>query len=168
MNAETRTHNITSYGNAHALLVAALQHFPREMWNFKPASDQWSIHEIMIHLADSEANSYIRCRRCIAEPGQAVMAYDEHQWAAALRYRDQRIEEALDLFKALRVQTHQLIQSLPDPVWAHTLEHPEHGTLSLDDWLEVYEQHIPQHIEQMRDVYAGWLERGWEAGRECR
>src|SRR5689334_25206645 len=110
MNAHTRAHKILSYGNAYALLVDTLRHFPREMWHFKPAPDQWSIHEIVIHLTDSEANSYIRCRRCIAEPGQAVMAYDEAQWAAALRYRDQHVEAALDLFKALRVQTSQLIR----------------------------------------------------------
>lgn len=167
MNADTRAHKMLSYGNAYALLVDALEQCPREMWQFKPAPDQWSIHEIVIHLADSEANSYIRCRWCIAEPGQAVMAYDEAQWAAALHYDEQRIEDALDLFKALRERTFQLIQSLPDSVWAHTLEHPEHGTLSLDDWLEMYEQHVWQHIEQMRTVYAAWLERARSAGRVC-
>jgi len=83
MDAETRAHKIVSFGNAPALLADTLQHFPREMWQFTPAPQQWSIHDIVIHLADSEAHGYIRCRRCIAEPGQAVMAYDEHQWASA-------------------------------------------------------------------------------------
>ena len=94
MKAEARAQKIVSYGNAPALLVDALQQFPREVWRFKPAPDQWSIHEIVIHVSDSEANCYIRCRKCIAEPGQAVMAYDEHQWAAALRYHDQSTETA--------------------------------------------------------------------------
>jgi hypothetical protein len=91
------------------------------------------------------------------EPGQAVMAYDENQWAVALRYHDQSMEEALDLFRWLRLRTYQLIQSLPDSVWTQTLEHPENGTMSLEDWLDVYERHIPHHIEQMKDVYAAWL-----------
>jgi hypothetical protein len=160
MNADARAHQIVSYGNAPALLVDALQHFPRTMWHFKPAPDQWSIHEILIHITDSEANGYIRCRRCIAEPGQAVMAYNEHRWATALHYESQPVEEALDLFKWLRVRTHQLLQSLPDSVWSNTFMHSEHGTMSLDDWLDVYEHHIPQHIEQMQAVYVAWLELG--------
>jgi hypothetical protein len=161
MKAEARAHKIASYGNAPALLVDALQQFPQEVWRFKPAPDQWSIHEIVIHISDSEANSYIRCRKCIAEPGQAVMAYDEHQWAAALRYHDQSMEEALDLIKWLQLRTYKLIQSLPDSVWSHTLEHPENGTLSLDDWLDVYERHIPDHIDQMKGVYVAWLGQRW-------
>jgi hypothetical protein len=99
MNANARAQTIRSYGNAHALLVEALQQFPHTMWHFKPAPDQWSIHEILIHITDSEANGYIRCRRCIAEPGQTVMAYNEHQWATVLHYESQPVEEALDLFK---------------------------------------------------------------------
>ena len=161
MNAEARAKKMVSYGNAHAALVDALRQFPREMWRFKLAPDQWSIHEIVIHLSHSEAHSYIRCRTCIAEPGQAVMAYDENEWAVALCYHDQSMEEALDLIKCLHLQTYTLIQSLPDSVWSHTLEHPENGTMSLDDWLDVYERHIPDHIDQMKGVYAAWRARSW-------
>jgi len=161
MNAEARAQKIVSYGNAHTLLVHAVQQFPPAMWQFKPAPDQWSIHEIVIHLSDSEAHSYIRCRTCIAEPRQVVMAFDEHQWATALRYHDQSAEAALDLIKWLHLRTSTLIQSLPDSVWSHTFEHPENGTLSLDDWLDVYERHIPDHIDQMKGVYAAWRARTW-------
>ena len=89
------------------------------------------------------------------------MAYDENQWAAALRYRDQSTEEALDLIKWLRLLTYTLIQSLPDSVWWHTLEHPANGTMSLDDWLDVYERHIPDHIDQMKGVYAARPGQRW-------
>ena len=157
MRAQARAQKIVSYGNGLTLFVDAVQRLPREAWRFKPAPDQWSIHEIVIHVSDSEANGYIRCRKCIAEPGQVVMGYDERQWAAALRYQDQSAEEALDLFKLLRLRTYNLIRSLPDSVWSHTLQHSENGTMSLDDWLDVYERHIQDHIEQMKGVYAAWL-----------
>jgi peptidoglycan/xylan/chitin deacetylase (PgdA/CDA1 family) len=85
------------------------------------------------------------------------MAYDEDQWAAALRYRDQSAEEALDLFKWLRLRTYKLIQLRPDSVGSHTLEHPRSGTMSLDDWLNAYERNVADHIEQMKRVYAAWL-----------
>jgi hypothetical protein len=34
-----------------------LRDFPKEMWQWKPAPDKWSIHEVIMHIADSEANS---------------------------------------------------------------------------------------------------------------
>ena len=156
MADRTRSDKIESYGRAYELLSQALQEFPREMWQARPAEDTWAIHEIVVHIADSEANSYVRCRRFIAEPGAAVMAYDEGQWAKALDYQARSPEVALELFRWLRKSSHDLIRTLPDEVWANQVYHPEYGLITLDDWLDTYESHIPDHIAQMRETYAAW------------
>ena len=156
MTNQERLQKIETYGQAYTLLVEALKRFPQKMWQFKPSPTDWSIHEIIIHITDSEANSYIRCRRFIAEPGQAVMAYDENSWATTLNYHQQSTAEALELFKWLRSSTYNLIKSLPESVWANMVYHPENGTMTLDDWLTVYERHIPAHIEQMQSIYQLW------------
>jgi len=62
------------------------------MWQYKPGPDRWSIHEIIVHLADSEANSYIRCRRFIAERGSRVMGYDENRWGNSLNYHGRSLK----------------------------------------------------------------------------
>ena len=155
--AEERNQKIQLYGDAYIKLIDALSQFPREMWKYRPAPDRWSIHEIVIHILDSEVNSYIRCRKCIAEPGSAVTAYDGDRWAVALNYHEQNLEDALDLFNWLRGRTYRLLLALPDEVWSHTIEHPENGTMTLDDWLDVYARHIPEHVEQMWAVYAAWI-----------
>ena len=159
MTPAERAALLESYGAAYDQLQAALQQFPRAMWQFKAAHDPWSIHEIVVHITDSEANSYVRARRGIAEPGAAVTAYDENGWAAALHYAGQSADDALELFKWLRRHTYTLIQTLPDAAWANTIEHPENGTMTLDDWLRVYERHIPDHIAQMQRIHATWLAR---------
>ena len=74
MTPDERRQQIALYGDAYRLLTAALDGFPRAMWQFRPAPDRWTIHEIIVHIADSEANSYIRCRKFIAEPGSTVRA----------------------------------------------------------------------------------------------
>jgi hypothetical protein len=152
----TRQEKIESYGKAYEMLVTALEQFPQEMWQFKADAEDWSIHELIIHIADSEANSFGRGRKAIVEPGSTVMAYDEGQWAKTLRYHEQSTADALELFKWLRHNTYQLIRHLPDSVWAHTIEHPENGTMTLADWLDVYERHVPEHIAQMRRVFEAW------------
>ena len=113
MTTEERSKKIESYGTAHQRLSAALERFPRAMWQFRPTPDRWTIHEIIVHVADSEANSYIRCRRFLAEPGSAVLGYDESKWARALRYHDQNADDALALFKWLRHNSYMLIKDLP-------------------------------------------------------
>ena len=160
MTQAARAQKIESYARAHEVLVAALQRFPQEMWHFKPDAATWSVHETVVHITDSEANSYIRCRRLIAEPGSEVMAYDENQWAAALDYSQQSVADALELFKWLRRKSYTLIANLPEPVWAQTVHHPENGTMRLDDWLDVYERHVPEHIAQMEAVYTAWRGQG--------
>jgi hypothetical protein len=158
MPGEERTQKIESYGNAYTKLVEALKQFPQEMWSFKPTPDDWSVHEIVVHITDSEVNSYIRCRRFIVEPGKPLMAYDEKLWATVLDYHGQSTEDALGLFQWLRANTYKLIKTLPDSVWSNTVYHPENGTMTLDDWLDTYERHVPEHIEQMQRNYQAWAE----------
>ncbi|MBI5566481.1 MAG: DinB family protein [Chloroflexi bacterium] len=153
---EERQRKIESYGQACQVLSTALAQFPREMWQYRPAPDRWTIHEIVVHIADSEANTYIRGRRFIAEPGTQIAAYDEMRWATALRYHKQSTEAALELFKWLRGNTYELIKSLPAEVWRNTLDHSEAGLMTMDDWLDTYERHIPDHIAQMQAVYEAW------------
>lgn len=154
---EERLQLIALYGRAHQMLAEALTQFPREMWLFKPSPRDWSIHEIVVHIADSEANSFVRCRRFIAEPGSMVMGYDQDAWAIKLDYHEQSVEDALDLFKWLRLTSYKLIKDLPGAAWASTIEHSESGVMTMDDWLITYARHIPDHIEQMKGNHQAWL-----------
>ena len=156
MTSEERAQKIKIYGDAHQELVSVLKEFPKEMWQFRPSPNDWTIHEIIVHITDSEANSFIRCRRLISEPGSAVMAYDEMQWSKALHYHNQSTDDALELFRWLRGNTWRLIQQLPESVWANTIHHPENGIMTMEDWLVVYARHVKEHIAQMRKVYDSW------------
>jgi hypothetical protein len=148
---------IESYGMAYDLLIEAIAAFPREMWQFRAGSEEWTIHEILVHIADSEVNSYVRCRRLIAEPGSTVLGYDEMTWARVLDYHQQSVEDALELFKWLRRKSYLLVRGLEEGAWSHVVTHSESGPMILEDWLRTYERHVPEHIEQMSRVYAGWL-----------
>lgn len=156
MTPSDHSQKIEAYGRAYALLVEGLKQFPREMWTYRPAPDQWSIHEILVHITDSEANSYVRCRRFVAEPGATLMGYDEMRWAAALDYHTQSTDAALELFKWLRQSSYQLIKTLPETVWANTAQHTESGPMTMEDWLDIYTRHIPDHLAQMQTVFAAW------------
>lgn len=156
MTGEERARKIESYGNAYQELIDALEGFPREMWSYHSDVDPWTIHEVVVHITDSEANSFVRCRRFIAEPGKDVMAYDESGWAKALGYANQDPDDAIELFRWLRGNTYRLIKTLPETTWANTVYHPENGVMTLDDWLDIYEAHVRDHVEQMARIHAEW------------
>ena len=162
MTSEERARKIESYGAAYHQLVTALEAFPREMRQFRPAPERWTVHEIIVHITDSEANSYIRCRRLLAEPGSTVLGYDENRWARELRYHDQSTEDALELFKWLRLKSYTLIEDLPDAVWSHTVEHTESGLMTMDDWLDTVRAAYPgAHPSRcMRCMMIGWVRKG--------
>ena len=152
----TREERIESYSKGYDLLVQALNEMPEEMRQFKPAHDKWSVHEIIIHMADSEVNSYARARKFIAEPGSTVMAYDQDLLALKTFYHKQSIYDALELFRCLRRMTYNVIKNLPEDTWKNTIYHPENGIMTFDDWLITYEQHVPIHVNQMKRNLEEW------------
>jgi len=156
MTPSERSALIESYGAAWSQLKSTLSDLPKEMWTFKPAPNRWSVHEIIVHLADSEVNSYVRCRCLIAEPDKLIMAYDQDQWATRLRYHDQSTDDALELFRCLRQSSYKLLKTLPEETWKNTIMHPEIGTMAFEYWLQIYAGHIPGHISQMRGNLAAW------------
>ena len=62
MNQAERNKKIELYGKGFDLLLETLQDIPREMWKFKPQPKEWSVYEVLIHLADSESNAALRAR----------------------------------------------------------------------------------------------------------
>jgi len=157
MTRDERRKMLESFGRAPALLSGVLRQLPKKMWLYKPSPERWSIHEIILHLADSEASSYVRCRHLIAEPGLAVVEFDPARWAGNLGYFHQSTREALEVIRRLRKMTYQLLVSIPESVWLHTAEFPKEGAISLESWIERQERHIPHHTEQMTSNYGAWI-----------
>jgi uncharacterized damage-inducible protein DinB len=156
MNELERRQKIEAYGNAYFQLCDAIREFPREMWQFKPADDNWSIQEILVHMADAEANAYVRFRKAIVEPGSAITVYDQTGWAGGLDYKNQNANDSLELFRWLRATTYGIFRTLPESAWQNTIQHPERGPMTLERMIDIYIVHIEKHIAQMRRVYDAW------------
>ena len=160
MTPEERREKIELYGRGFDLLTAALAEVPKEAWKFKPDPNEWSVHEIIIHLADSESNAALRARKLAVEPGGTLMGYDQDVWANKLNYHDQSPEDALQFVKYARLTTYNWLKTLPDDVFTHTVKHPEYEEpYSFEMWVNIYSAHIPGHIEQIKNNVKIWMER---------
>ncbi len=157
MNQAERNEKIEEYGRGYDLLMSALAEVPRVAWKFKPAPGEWSIHEIIVHMKDSELMGVIRLNKLIAEPGSTLMTYDEAFWAEALDYRNQDLDDALVTFQLLRRTTHRLLKGLTDKEFSHSVINPLWSeSYTLDRWLPIYVEHVPEHIEQVKKTYQAW------------
>jgi hypothetical protein len=157
MNKQERNEKIELYGRGYDLLKAALAEVPQEAMKFKPAPTEWSVYEILIHIADSESNAALRARKLIVEPGGAIMAYDQDKWTDTLKYHEHNLEDALEVTRLVRKTTHELLKRQPDEVFTHSIVHPEYDEpYTFDKWVDIYSAHIPGHIEQIKNNVALW------------
>lgn len=156
MSPQERAEQLEKFRSGYDDLVAVLPEFPRDMWQFKPSPTDWSICEIIHHIADAEVRAYIRFRQAVVEPGKPIAEWERDNWATTLDYHAQSTDDALELFRLLRVLTFNVLQALPDEAWSRTVVHPARGDLTLDDVLGIYARHVGMHVEQMREVKAAW------------
>jgi hypothetical protein len=151
MNITERNEKIEQYRHGFDILTAALAEVPKETWDLRPEPNEWSVHEIVVHMADSESMSALRVRKLIVEPGSTLMGYEESKWADALSYKKQSVEDALQIIKLARQSTYRLLRILPDEVFTHSVIHPEYSEpYTFERWLNIYARHIPDHIEQIK------------------
>jgi len=160
MDKKERAEKIDLYGRGYDLLMETLRDIPQEMWKFKPEPAEWSVHEVLVHLADSESNAALRARMLIVEPGGTLMGYDQDRWAAELDYHEQSHEDALEVTRLVRRTTYALLKKQPDEVFSHSVRHPEYDEpYTFEKWLDIYSAHIPGHIEQIKNNYRIWRDR---------
>ena len=160
MNSEERLQKIELYGMGFDLLVETLNKTPIEMWQFKPQPAEWSVHEIIIHLADSESIAAQQARLMVAEPGGTVMAYNPDAWAINLHYSEADTDEAMQLLRLTRAFTYRWFKSLPEQAFTLSAEYPgDKEPYLLDDLLQIYAGHIPGHIEQINNNMKLWKEQ---------
>jgi predicted HTH transcriptional regulator len=165
MEPEKRSELIEEYGRGFDLLTDALAEVSRETWKFKPAPGEWSVHEVLVHMTESESMAVIRLHKLIAEPGSTLMPYDEEKWAETLDYQNQSVDDALQIFRLMRQTTYRLLKTLPDRVFTYSVMHPgagypEYGELyTLEKWLNIYTSHVRNHIGQLKKTYQAWKEQ---------
>lgn len=160
MDKKERDEKIELYGRGYDLLMQTLKDIPREIWTFKPEPTEWSVHEVLVHLADSESNAALRARKLIVEPGEPIMAYDQDKWAIELDYHDQSWEDALEIVRLVRKTTYALLKKQPDEVFSNTIKHPEYEEpYTFEQWINIYSAHVPGHIEQIKNNYKIWRDR---------
>jgi hypothetical protein len=149
---------MATYRDGVARVERALANFTDQELDRPAGDDQWTARMVVHHLADSETHSYIRLRQLLVEPAPAdIQGYDEAHWAesAVLGYRTQPLDLSLDVFRAVRAASSDLLARIVPSDLDREGRHSESGAYTLRTWLELYAAHAVEHADQIDRARTG-------------
>jgi hypothetical protein len=159
MSPEERGALIDRYTNGARALREAYEASPAEMRTWRPAPNEWSVHEIICHCADSEMGGALRFRMLVAEPDPRLIGYDQDAWTRIFDYHNRSTDLAFAVIEAVRSWTAPLLSLVTDEQWGNVGHHSESGAYSMTDWLESYGNHLDGHVQQINANIEAWQKR---------
>jgi uncharacterized damage-inducible protein DinB len=117
----------------------------------RPGPGKWSILELVIHLADSDAISIDRMKRILTEENPQLLYADETAYADRLCSHEQSLDDALTLIEVGRRQFARVLQKLPDEAFARRGTHNRRGAMTVGELVEDYIEHVNHHLKFLLD-----------------
>jgi hypothetical protein len=149
MQPDERKTLIAQYADGYRVVAEALVKITPEELDTPPAPGKWTPRQIVHHLADSEMTAAVRFRLLLAEDRPAIKGYDQDLFASRLHY-ERPHEASLELLRAARAATVELLGCLEEADWLREGTHSEVGRFGLDTWLRIYAPHAHRHADQIR------------------
>jgi catechol 2,3-dioxygenase-like lactoylglutathione lyase family enzyme len=122
-------------------------------------SSEWSIRQIVHHLAETDAMFFMALKSALAQPGSTFVRnpYDQDHWVEALAYNERAIEPALTLLKVMRQNLAQLFQEIPDHWDRYVLMkfaswEGEGDKVTVGALLDGLNWHLAEHCAEIRET----------------
>jgi hypothetical protein len=127
----------------------------RKQLTRRPASDKWSIAEIVAHLADAELAISWRIRQILSNNAIPIQAYDQDLWARTFDYAHRDPRESLETFRSLREANLALLKIVPRKLWDNYGVHQERGNESVRHVVRMVAGHDLNHLRQVEAILKG-------------
>jgi hypothetical protein len=116
----------------------------------RPGPGNWSIQELVIHLADSDEIAIDRMKRIVTEDNPPLLYADETAYVERLFHDQQSLEDALTLFEVGRRQWSRVLRLLPEDAFSRKGTHNRKGIVTLGGMVEGYIKHLDHHLEFLK------------------
>lgn len=155
MDLDTVIARLAHDAEAIAALCAGVS---AEQARWKPAAEQWSVIEIVNHLADEEVRDFrTRLDLTLHRPEEAWPPIDPPAWARDERYNERDLAVSLARFRGERGRSIEWLRSLRRPDWGAVHRHPQLGEMRAGDLLLSWLAHDLLHVRQLsRVLYQRW------------
>lgn len=115
----------------------------------------WSARQILEHLLEAELVFSTRMRAAIANPGSAILPFDQDLYSARIPMGQIPDDLLLDAMSALRGVNLSILRVIPDEDWAQTVQHPEYGEQTLERIVSVFGNHVSDHLDDLKKAGLG-------------
>src|SRR5260221_3144662 len=106
----------------------------------------WTIRQIVHHLADSHTNSYISFKLALTEDQPVVYPYDRNKWMDLEESKTGSVEGPLAMMEGIHKQWVQLMRTLTEEQFARTYLNPRNNQLTkLSTALGIFAWHGHHH-----------------------
>ena len=118
----------------------------------------WTVRQVVHHVADSHANSYVRFKLALTEDWPTIKPYDEAAWANLADSRNMRLEPSLDFISSLHARWVALLEGLSEADFQRGYNHPAMGRQNLATALALYAWHSRHHTAHITSLRSrmGW------------
>ncbi|TCZ70211.1 DUF664 domain-containing protein [Paenibacillus albiflavus] len=149
---------IKEYALGYAMLRDAIEGLTEEELRYKPAPDKWSIHQILIHVTDSEISSTSRLKKVLAEDEPLLISFDQDAWANNLGYDLMDREQYLLLFKLLRSSMQTILDNLTSEQSERVGVYVDQKRFTFKQLTEFRVEHVRDHLDQIERVKKAYQE----------
>lgn len=132
----------------------------KEEYLWKSNPDKWCLLEITCHLYDEEREDFrARTKHVLETPELPLNPIDPTGWVQERKYIQQDLSESLDKFLKEREQSIKWLQSLTNPKWDSTYNHPKFGQMTAKTFLSNWVAHDYLHIRQILNLKFNYLKQ---------
>ncbi len=114
-----------------------------------PEAGTWSLHQIAIHMMESDLIGTDRMKRIAAMDKPLLIGYDESAFARLPGVEQVDTMAACNLFDQNRQMTSTVLRALPDASFERWGIHNEIGRVTLGEMVEKYIHHLEGHLEHV-------------------
>lgn len=133
-----------------AALPSIVSRIPAQDARWKPTPSDWSILEIVNHLADEEVEDFrLRLDLTLHQPKTPWPPIDPPKAAVERCYNQRELGESVFRFVNERLESVRWLRMLFPPDWAKTYDHPKLGAISAGELLASWAAHDALHLRQI-------------------
>lgn len=146
----------------HEQMIAALHHNAGQLATLvagldeerlrQPATNGWSIKELVGHLYDASGQYAIRFRRIAGEHSPTLPGYDQEQMVRDGDYQNRELAPLLHEIASRDEQTAAFLSGLPATAWQRIGVHEERGPTTLAEIVLHYVEHEHEHLAEVAQL----------------
>jgi catechol 2,3-dioxygenase-like lactoylglutathione lyase family enzyme len=153
LQSRSRQEILDMFDAARTGLRSAIEELSEDELAWRPGIGEWSVREVIHHVADANLTVLHVARVALADPGREYFSnpYDQNHYATELRYQERDVHLALALFEASWDFLLSMADAIPDG-WERSARTARGGETSVESFLLMLATHSLEHLEQINDV----------------